>query len=81
MLSQEKLLKIINEEIGRCHKGNHGDVGEVTKPTVILMPLLQHREMAETADNDQVKIEAVVLSLETNSIVNNIRRWRIESGV
>lgn len=82
MLSQEKLLKVIDADMRACRAATHAPDDKIGRDRQILelATLTQHLRMASDAGNDQAELEKVVQSLEKNMVVG-YQRWRELSTV
>jgi hypothetical protein len=67
MLSQEKLLKVIDAALIQSKNAAQ---------RIEHMTLLQYLQMAQEAGDDQAKLEAVVSSLEKNHVIGRYQQWR-----
>jgi hypothetical protein len=81
MISQEKLLRVIDADLQQCIKIRQGDIHGASRQNIEHMTLLRHLQMAQEAGDDQAKLEAVVSSLEKNPVVGRYQRWRELSQV
>ena len=81
MVSQEKLLRVIDADLIQCTKQRQSEIPGATQQNVEHMTLLQHLKMAREAGNDQEELEAVVASLEKNPIIGRYQHWRELSTV
>jgi hypothetical protein len=82
MLSQEKLLKAIEADMGACRAATHAPDDRVGRDRQLLelATLTRHQQMAFDAGSDQAELERVVQSLETNMVVR-YQQWRELSTV
>jgi hypothetical protein len=76
MVSQEKLLKAIEEDIRVCRAGKHTEVDGMARQNLEFNKLIRHLEMVNDAGDDQAKLEVIVQSLETNLAVGRHQHWR-----
>lgn len=81
MLSQEKLLNVINMDLKQCTAGRQADVRAAAQQNTEHVTLLQYLKMAREAGDDQAKLEAVVASLEKDPIIGMYQHWRRLSEV
>jgi|HubBroStandDraft_2_1064218.scaffolds.fasta_scaffold10501_4 hypothetical protein len=81
MISQAKLLKVIDEDIDVCRGARHSHIDGLSRQTLELATLTKHWDLALDAGEDQYKLELVVLSLEENPTVAGYQRWRERSTV
>jgi hypothetical protein len=77
MLSQEKLLKVIAEDLRVCRGATHAPTDAPGRDRQIMevATLTRHLEWAENANNDQAVLEEIVGSLEKNMVVR-YQEWR-----
>jgi hypothetical protein len=76
VISQEKLLKVIDADLVQCTKIRQSDIPGATQQNIEHLTLLQHLKMAQEAADDQAKLEAVVASLEKNPVLGRYQHWR-----
>jgi hypothetical protein len=82
MLSQEKLLKVIAEDLRVCRGATHAptDTSGRDRQFMEISTLTRHMEWAENANNDQATLEEIVRSLEKNMVVH-YQEWRKRATV
>ena len=82
MLSQEKLLKVIAEDLRVCRGASHAptDAPGRDRQIMEIATLTRHMEWAESAINDQAILEEIVRSLEKNMVVR-YQEWRERATV
>ena len=82
MLSQEKLLKVIAEDLRVCRGATHASTDAPGRDRQIMeiATLTRHLEWAENANNDQAVLEEIVRSLEKNMVVH-YQEWRERATV
>ena len=76
MLSQEKLVKVISEDLRQRTAGRQNAPSAAKQQNIEHMALMRHLEMANDAGEDQTKLEAVVASLEKNPVIGSYQHWR-----
>jgi hypothetical protein len=79
MLSQERLLKAIDEDMQVCQAADPvpGDEQGRQQRTLELATLINHLEWAKRAGNGQAELEKIVVSLERiQNPVRGYQRWR-----
>jgi hypothetical protein len=76
MLSQEKLLKVIDSDMRVCLSVNPTDAPGKERQILELTTLTRHLDWARSARDDQSELKGVIGSLETNEVVRHYRRWR-----
>ena len=81
MISQAKLLKVIDEDMRLCRGARHSHIDALSRQSLELAALTKHWDMALDAGEDQYKLELVVLSLEDDPAVAGYHRWRERSTV
>jgi hypothetical protein len=83
MLSQDKLLKVIDEDLNYCRGAverlNPTDTKGRERNILEFNTLLQHFQWAERAGDDQEELEKIVRSLETNGFLRGYQDWRERS--
>ena len=83
MLSREKLLKVLNEDLTVCRGAaaqmNPSDTRGREQNLLEFNTLLQHEQWAERAGDNQDELERVVSSLENNGFMRGYQRWRERS--
>ncbi len=79
MLSQEKLLNVINEDLKQATAEQQADVQAASQQNIEHLTLLKHLQMAKKAGSDPEKLEAVVASLEKNPVIGAYQHWRERS--
>jgi hypothetical protein len=81
MLSREKLLKAIDDDIKVCRdaKPSPDDVQGRDRQKLEVATLLRHAQMAHEAGDDQTKLEQVVQSLEKSPVVGYQRWWELST--
>jgi hypothetical protein len=83
LLSQEKLLKVIDEDLKICRRAaeqlDRTDAPGKERNILEFNILMAHLGWAERAGTDQAELERVVRSLETNEFLRGYQRWRERS--
>jgi|HubBroStandDraft_3_1064219.scaffolds.fasta_scaffold709932_1 hypothetical protein len=83
MLSQEKLLKAIDDDLKVCREAeermNPSDTRGKDQNILEFKTLMQHLKSAQRAGSDQTELERVVSSLESNQVLRGYQRWRERS--
>jgi hypothetical protein len=82
MLSQEKLLKVIAEDLRVCRQATpaSADIPGRDRQILEISILTRHMEWAKTANDDQATLEEIVRSLEKNMVVH-YQEWRERATV
>jgi hypothetical protein len=77
MLSQEKLLKVIAEDLRVCRGATHASTDAPSRDLQIveIATLTRHMEWAGNPNDDQAALEEIVRSLEKNMVVH-YQEWR-----
>jgi hypothetical protein len=77
LLSQEKLLKVIAEDLRVWRGASHAstDAPGRERQSMEITTLTQHMKWAENANDDQAVLEEIVQSLEKNMVVR-YQEWR-----
>jgi hypothetical protein len=83
VLSQQNLLKVLNEDLKVCRDAAStipaSDHGGKQQNILEYNTLLNHIRMAQEAGSDQDKLENVVCSLESNNFMGGYQHWRERS--
>ena len=83
MLSQEKLLMVIDDDLKICREAaermSPSDTPGKEQNILEFNTLMQHLKWAQRADSDQTELERVVSSLESNQVLRGYQRWRERS--
>jgi hypothetical protein len=77
VLNQEKLLKVIDADLRTCDSANSLDERSKLQHVFEHIVLVQHRQWACEAGDDQAVLEQIVQSLEKN--IARHRHWREKS--
>jgi hypothetical protein len=82
MLSRQKLLKAIEDDLKVCREAKHppDDVKGRDHQSLEIATLVTHAQMAYEAGDDQNKLEQVLQSLEKSPVVG-YQHWRELSTV
>ena len=83
MLSQQKLLKVIDDDLKVCREAgermNPSDTRAKEQNIVEFNTLMNHLMWAQRAGSDQAELERVVHSLESNEVLRGYQLWRERS--
>lgn len=83
MLSQEKLLKVIDDDLKVCREAgermNPSDSQGKERNILEFNTLMQHLTWAQRAGSDQTELERVVRSLESKDFFRGYQHWRERS--
>jgi hypothetical protein len=82
MLNQEKLLKVMAEDLRVCREATHASTDALGRDRQIMeiATLTRHMEWAENANGNQGVLEEIVRSLEKNMVVH-YQEWRERATV
>ena len=79
MLSQQKLLKVINADMKICRDAQPTDHAGRDRQMLELATLTRHLQWAINAGDDQVELEKIVSSLddrEAKTVLRGYQHWR-----
>jgi hypothetical protein len=79
MLSQQKLLKVINADMKVCRDAKPTDQVGRDRQILELATLTSHLQWAIRAGDDQVELEKIVSSLEdrqAKTVLRGYQHWR-----
>ena len=83
MLGQQKLLKVIDDDLKVCREAgermNPSDTRGREQNILEFNTLMNHLTWAQRAGSDQGELERVVRSLEANQFLHGYQRWRERS--
>jgi phage shock protein A len=83
MLSQQKLLKVIDDDLKVCREAaermNPSDTRAKEQNILEFNTLMNHLTWVQRAGSDQAELERVVRSLESNELMRGYQRWRERS--